>query len=537
MMNANMAANYPSPHTDCSSLLLLQNGFTTVIDTSCPISPSYVKCQKIPHHVNKYSFTIFPCIEEHDTTMLMSIRAFYLAALGPRPLSLLAKEATRHRSISTMGRYSVFSLSSDRQLKCQILLIEDITPHSCVGGSKPSESAYKRRNSGNEGKSTGFKKRKGRQKNNTVNDSGRNGNDENQNPGGARKALCSEDQEATVKRFACVFQKFNPVEYDSCASFILSSWDRVLQHLKRKHLLRGEHCPICRKEFKGESPEDIKDEHIRAGCQPTTAIETGRLIQKEYDDLTGVGPGDQVTKWLKGWAILFRGYPEPFSPFAETLLEANCNLIRRRIPEIVQLFRRNRGQDLTDGDLTDLGVHIVDEVERGRLRTTSRQAVQLTPTPSSTESNTMAVPLDYDASLDHHTPVPLFGSTLAILPNMHLPLLESQTLPVMHWPISGMSFGAPLDGSSQALATFPDSLDHFAVSQPPMFQGVSSSYEQDSESIFHQSFNAPVFQEPVDRWTQDSIDGLVRHVNLFDNPAFEEEIEDVIDFAEDGVPI
>jgi hypothetical protein len=536
-MTANITTNNPPNHMDCSSLLLLQNVFKTVIDTSYPISPPYVKCQKIPNHVNKSSFTIFTYIEEHDAIMLRWIRVFCLAALGTRHSSLLAKEATWHQSISTMGRYGASYLSSDRQLKCQILLIEDITPHSCVGGSKSSDPAYKRRNSGDEGKGTGVKKRKARQKNNTVDDSGRNGNDENQNPGGARKALCSEDQEAIVKRFACVFQKFNPVEYDSCASFILSSWDRVLQHLKRKHLLRGEYCPTCRTEFKGESSEDNKDEHVRAGCQPTTAIETGRLIQKEYDDLTGVGPGDQVTKWLKGWAILFRGYPEPLSPFAETLLEANCNLIRGRIPEIVQLFRRNRGQNLTDGDLADLGGQIVDEVEHGRLRTTSRQGLQLAPAPSSTEFNTMAVPLEYDVSLDHHTPVPLFGSTLAILPNMHLPLLESQTLPVMHWPISDMSFGESLDGSFQALATFPDSLDHFAVSQPPMFQGFSLSYEQDSESIFQQSFDASIFQEPVDRWTQDSIDGLVRHVNLSDNPAFGDEIEDVTDFAEDGVPI
>ncbi|KAM0202049.1 hypothetical protein ACHAQI_010982 [Fusarium lateritium] len=435
-----------------------------------------------------------------------------------------------------MGHYGTFYLSSDHQLRCQILLIQDTTPHSCVGGSKASKSAYKRRNSGDGGKGVGFKKHKARQKNDNVDDGRADGNDQNKNPGGARRAFCTEDQEATVKRFACLFQKFNPAEYDSCASFILNSWDRVLQHLKRKHLLHGEYCPVCRKEFRGESSVGDKNEHIRAGCVPTTAIETGRLIQKEYDDLTGVGPGDQVKKWLKGWTILFHGYPEPPSPFAETLLEANCNLVRGRIQEIVQLFRHNRGQYLTDGDLADLGGQIVDEVESGGLRITSRQVLQLTSAPLSTGFDTMAVPLEYEVPADYHTPVPLSGPTLTLLPDMPLSLLGPQRPLAMHWPISDTAFGEPADGYLQALTTIPDSLDHFTSSQPSMLPIVPSSYEQDFDNMLQQSLNASIFQELVDPWMQDPFDDLARHDNLSENPAFEDELGDLIDSAEDGVP-
>ncbi|KAH7262802.1 hypothetical protein BKA59DRAFT_449021 [Fusarium tricinctum] len=460
-----------------------------------------------------------------------------------------------------MGRYGAFSLSSNYQMKCQILLTEDITPHSCVEGSQSSDSAHKRRNAGDDEKSASVKKHKAHQKNNSVDDRRANGNDENQNPGGPRRTLCTEDQETTVKRFACLFQKFDPASYNSCASRILVSWDRVLQHLKRKHLLDGEYCPVCRKEFKGNNSEDNKNEHIRARCQPTTAIETGRLIPKEYDELTGIGPGDQVTKWLKGWTILFRGYPEPLSPFAETLLEVNCNLIRGRIPEIVQSFRRNRGQNLTDGDLADLVGQIVDEVERGRLHTTLRQVLQLAPAPLSTGSDTMVAPLEYEVSVDYNTPAPSFGSNLTMVPNIPLSLLESQSSSVIHWPISDMILDEPLpllepqsssvmhwpildmtsdeppDGSFHALTTIPDSLDHFTVSQPPMLQWEPPSHEQDPDNIFQQSFDASIFRQSIDSWMQDPNDAVTRFVDFSGNPVLEDGIEDVTNFADNGGPI
>ncbi|KAI6767704.1 hypothetical protein HG530_005713 [Fusarium avenaceum] len=432
-----------------------------------------------------------------------------------------------------MGCYGAFSLSSDHQMKCQTL-IEDITPHLCVEGSKSTESAHKRRNAGDDEKGTKVKKHKAHQKNNSVDDRRPNENDENQNPGGPRRTLYTEDQETTVKRFACLFQKFDPVLHNGCASRILVSWDRVLQHLKRKHLLDGEYCPVCRKEFKGESSEDNRNEHIRARCQPTTAIETGRLIPKEYEELTGIGPGDQVTKWLKGWTILFRGYPEPLSPFAETLLEANCNLIRGRIPEIVQSFRRNRGQDLTDGDLADLVGQIVDEVERGRLHTTLRQVLQLAPSSLVTGFDATVTPVQYEVSVDNHTAVPPSGSNLTMVPNMPLPLLESQSPSLIHWPISDMAFEEPTAGSFQALTTISDSLDNFAVSQPPVPQWDPSSHEQDPDNTFQQSLDASILLQLIDSWTQDPNGAVTGFVDISGNQALEDGIEDVTDLAENG---
>ncbi|KAH6969248.1 hypothetical protein DER45DRAFT_548868 [Fusarium avenaceum] len=497
MMDSNMIAENTQHYADSITLLHLQSSFTAVINISCPIPPSNVK----------YPFRSTKSIDGHN-----NIKSDFSGA---------------------------FFLTSDHCLKYQILLVENIAPHSCVGGCKSSNSAYRSQDPRGDGNRAGVKKHKAQHGSSTRDFGETNGDDQNQDPGGARGALGADDMEASAKLLACLFQKFDPIRYDECSRYRLSSWDRVLQHLKRRHLLRGEYCPTCRKEFQGRDAEDNKNEHIRGGCLPTTAVETGRLLQEEYDNLTGVGPGDQVTKWFKGWAILFRGYPEPPSPFAQTLLEANCDVTRGRLPEIVQSFKRDRGQPLTDEDLADLGRRVLDEVEHGTLCTPPRQVLQFTSAQLSTTFDTMAFPLECEVATGYHMPFPPFGSSLAIVPNVPLSFPESRSPPTMHWSIPETTYTEPLESYIQPFTTISDSSDHAAVLQPPIFQWDPLSHEQDLDNIFQQLLDESISRQPVDSLTQNPNDAVARYIdfsNFSNYPVLEDGIEDVTDFADDGVP-
>ncbi|KAF9768228.1 hypothetical protein IL306_014495 [Fusarium sp. DS 682] len=216
-------------------------------------------------------------------------------------------------------------------------------------GSEQSGFGCKRLGSPGAGKQSGEKKQKpgqGNHGNNPGKDKkGIKGN--GQGPGRKKRGFGPEKPNG--RRLACLFYKYDPGEYECCAGYNLTKWDHVLQHLKRIHLLEEEHCSECRTEFYGEDAETNKDQHIReATCQKRTAIETGLLIEAEYNDLTGLGQGSHEEKWFRAWDKLFRGYQPPDTPFLETpesLLEARCNMLQVELPGLLQSFVRDTSSD------------------------------------------------------------------------------------------------------------------------------------------------------------------------------------------------
>ncbi|KAF5012485.1 hypothetical protein FDECE_1458, partial [Fusarium decemcellulare] len=52
--------------------------------------------------------------------------------------------------------------------------------------------------------------------------------------------------------YACPFFQLDPEKHKSCGNCRLTTWARVLQHLKRKHLAGEHHCPKCRRSFDDE---------------------------------------------------------------------------------------------------------------------------------------------------------------------------------------------------------------------------------------------------------------------------------------------
>ncbi|KAF4332481.1 hypothetical protein FBEOM_13731 [Fusarium beomiforme] len=209
-------------------------------------------------------------------------------------------------------------------------------------GSEQSGFGCKRFGSPSSGHQSGEKKQKHDQKHNFNNsDKDKRGNKGNgQGPGKKKRGFGTERPH--VKKFACLFHKYDPGKYESCARYNFTKWDHVLQHLKRIHLLEGEHCPTCRAIFSGEDAETDKNHHIRDDtCQEKTAIETGLLIEDEYNGLTGLGQGSHEEKWLRAWGKLFDGFQPPDTPYLDTLellLEARCNALQGELPRLLQSF-------------------------------------------------------------------------------------------------------------------------------------------------------------------------------------------------------
>ncbi|KAF5701578.1 ankyrin protein 3 [Fusarium globosum] len=103
--------------------------------------------------------------------------------------------------------------------------------------------------------------------------------------------------------FECPFYKYDPVRYESCQKFYISSIVYVTQHIGRLHVLRDDvpesrptiapdkicvYCTWCRHEFRGHGAERRLHNHTTscpARNQPATIEQTGVLLPKEYDEL------------------------------------------------------------------------------------------------------------------------------------------------------------------------------------------------------------------------------------------------------------
>ncbi|EMT73630.1 hypothetical protein ACKRZS_003449 [Fusarium odoratissimum] len=237
-------------------------------------------------------------------------------------------------------------------------------------GSEPPSFGYKRVGSPGSGNQSGEKKQRSNRENNDRND-GKGNKGNGQGPGKKKRGFGP--QQPFIKKLACLFFKLDPQKYQCCAGYNLIKWDHVLQHLKRIHLIQGEHCPNCRKEFEGEFAEAEKNAHIlQDACEKKTLLETGLLLEEEYNDLTGLH-GSHEEKWYKAWKKLFGEHPAPYSPFIETLesmLEVQYSTLERELPSLLQSFLRN-AMVRPDGDSTSATTNAILRLIRNPLPTSS----------------------------------------------------------------------------------------------------------------------------------------------------------------------
>lgn len=231
---------------------------------------------------------------------------------------------------------------------------------SCCAGYGSSARSHKRQGSkGGDGGSSPKKHRSNNQGDNTYNNappgSGPGGHDNND--GGSNQNNAAQNSKvSTGKRYACPFHKLAPALHQACKSLYLTSWDRVLQHIVRSHVLKEYYCAKCRTQFTGtKEPKDTKGkkrpkrsngtegitaekeriEHIRSGCQLVSMMEAGYIFSRiddpllfphetDYDNLKRLRGSDEE-KWFKAWDKLFPELQRPESP----LFESDMDILRR----------------------------------------------------------------------------------------------------------------------------------------------------------------------------------------------------------------
>ncbi|EEU48934.1 uncharacterized protein NECHADRAFT_75588 [Fusarium vanettenii 77-13-4] len=210
---------------------------------------------------------------------------------------------------------------------------------SSCAGSAPQTHGHKRHNSGSGGGEPKKQRSNNRgQDKNPYNDNNFNNADDDydsdEDSDRNHNIQKPNKDEPPKKNLACPFQKLYPGRFPECEQRLLTSWDRVYQHLKRHHLLKKSYCARCRKRF--EDKDDVlKDDHIRRGdCQKTTAKETGLLLTAEYNKLKKLGRGTDEDKYKEAWGRLFSEEPCPKSFLLETELE----MLEREAPDILAGF-------------------------------------------------------------------------------------------------------------------------------------------------------------------------------------------------------
>ncbi|EXA32562.1 hypothetical protein FOVG_16246 [Fusarium oxysporum f. sp. pisi HDV247] len=253
----------------------------------------------------------------------------------PLPAKGQINAAIRHYNNGANGASNAVVLFPRNVVHCQGPVLHCLTLES--SSSQPSGFGYKRVHSPGSANQSGEKKQRSGQQNND--NQGRDNKGNGQGP--AKKKRGFGPQQPSGKKFACLFYKLDSGKYECCAGYNLTRWDHVLQHLKRIHLIQEEHCPKCREEFEGEFAEHHKNQHIRRNtCKERTAMDTGLLLEDEYNGLTGLH-GSHEEKWREAWKKLFARHPAPYSPFIESLesvLDAQCNTLERELPSLLQSF-------------------------------------------------------------------------------------------------------------------------------------------------------------------------------------------------------
>ncbi|KAF4496850.1 hypothetical protein FAGAP_7005 [Fusarium agapanthi] len=257
----------------------------------------------------------------------------------PLPSTGEISAVTRYHDPGANSAPSVVLLFPGKRRHCRWWILYCPTQES-YRSEAPSIGDKRARSPGSGNQSGRKKKGSGRENNGQSSGKGSKGN--GQSPGKKKRGFGP--HQPFTKQLACLFFKLDPRKYQCCAGYKITEWDRLLQHLKRQHLIEGEHCPKCREEFCGEDAETEKDEHIRQDtCVAETALETGLLLEAEYEALNGLH-GTHEEKWYKAWKKLFGEQAAPHSPFFETvdcMLEVQYSTMERELPTILQSFRRD----------------------------------------------------------------------------------------------------------------------------------------------------------------------------------------------------
>ncbi|KAG9498393.1 hypothetical protein J7337_009198 [Fusarium musae] len=255
----------------------------------------------------------------------------------PLPSTGEISAATRHYNAGANSALNVVLLFPGKHRHCQWWIF--YCPTQEPFGSEAPSIGDKRAGSPGSGNQSGRKK-KGSGRENNARGNGKGGKGNGENPGKKKRGF-GPDQPFT-KKLACLFFKLDPRKYQCCAGYKITEWDRLLQHLKRQHLIEGEHCPKCREDFCGEDAETEKNEHIRQDtCIKETALETGLLLEPEYEALNGLH-GSHEEKWYEAWKKLFGEQTAPYSPYFETvncMLEVQQSTMERELPTILESFR------------------------------------------------------------------------------------------------------------------------------------------------------------------------------------------------------
>ncbi|UPK97235.1 hypothetical protein LCI18_008170 [Fusarium solani-melongenae] len=164
-----------------------------------------------------------------------------------------------------------------------------------------------------------------------------------------------------LQTYACPLYLQNREKHKRCKSCVLTSWGRVLQHLKRAHLAKEDHCPTCRGSF---SSETLKNEHIRLGnCQTVDIAHSGVFLEEDYNKLKHIRRNSDEEKWTEAWRRLFPDLPAP-SPFCESDAEM---ITRTGQPACIKaLEKAQQGHD----DLPALANELLDELRHALVPTT-----------------------------------------------------------------------------------------------------------------------------------------------------------------------
>ncbi|KAL3468834.1 hypothetical protein BJX99DRAFT_265767 [Aspergillus californicus] len=156
------------------------------------------------------------------------------------------------------------------------------------------------------------------------NDDGREDDDDNcRSPQSSKKPRA---KTSSTRRFACPFFKRHAHIFISCGMADHESPSRVKLHISRKHKLPI-YCARCSDVFKYERERDL---HLRENTcllQPEVPRICATSEQLQRLSKRSTGKSDEE-RWNEIYTILFPGDPLPDSPYLDSTVSADVNLVR-----------------------------------------------------------------------------------------------------------------------------------------------------------------------------------------------------------------
>ncbi|KAH7121605.1 hypothetical protein EDB81DRAFT_230860 [Dactylonectria macrodidyma] len=159
--------------------------------------------------------------------------------------------------------------------------------------------------------------------------------------------------DASEKFFACPFFKLDLNKHQDCASIKLKRGCDVTQHFKRCHLMGGDYCPKCRREWPdGPDSEQERIDHARRGCKIVPYQGDGKLLETDLilfkPPMSLRGPD----KWVWIWEKLFPGLAAPYPYRVDIVTETArffCDKTRLLLPQHLVDFGAKEGHTISQG--------------------------------------------------------------------------------------------------------------------------------------------------------------------------------------------